>query len=178
MIRYTNVMISAFIDATPDKKPSDAKALARTLGGLVSATVEGLVRDVVLFAPAGDETARAIAEHSGGECRSRDEFASALTMARGEWLLMLEAGALLEQGWLEQVATHMQAGRDVARFARSPHAPRSFLAHYLTAERPLALGLLIPKAQALLVSRRASGMAELAASQRPRTLGASLRPAF
>jgi hypothetical protein len=171
-------MITAFIDTGQTGSTSDAKALARTLNGLVAATVDGLLRDVVLFAPAADEVARAFAEHSGGECRTHAEFPAALGAARGDWLLLLEAGVLLEPGWLEHVAAHVQGGREPACFSRSPHAPRPFFERYLKAERPLALGLLIPKAQAILLSRRASGMAELAAATRPSRLAASLRPAF
>ncbi|MCU0831627.1 MAG: hypothetical protein MUC58_08970 [Rhizobiaceae bacterium] len=167
-------MITAFVDAADDER-----AWARTLNGLVAATVEGLIREVVLIAGADDDISRRIADQSGAAIAVRDQFGAALKRARADWLLVLEGGVLLEPGWQEHVETHVQGAKQAACFTRSPHAPRPFLHHYLKAERPLALGLLIPKAQALLALNRlgdAISPVDLAVTARPRPLASSLRP--
>jgi hypothetical protein len=166
-------MITAIIDAGTDEK-----ALARTLNGLIGATVEGLVREVVLLAGADNAAALRMADQSGSACMAPQAFGSAVATARCEWLMLLEAGLLFEPGWMEHVATHVQASSQPVRFARSALAPRPLLARLFKAERPLALGLLIPKAQAAALTARAPTMAALAASTRPQSLMASVRPAF
>jgi hypothetical protein len=167
-------MITALVDAA-----SDERAWTRTLNGLIGATVEGLVREVVLLANADDETARRVADHSGAEVALRDQFFAAVSRARGDWLLVVEGGVLLEAGWQEAVETHMQNRSRAACFARSPHAPRSYFQRMLRPERPLALGLLMPKAAALVELNRigaSCGPAELTRAARPGAIAASLRP--
>ncbi|NJR13794.1 MAG: hypothetical protein HC779_05930 [Phyllobacteriaceae bacterium] len=112
-------MITAIIDAGTDEK-----ALVRTLKGLIAATVEGLMREVVLLAHGDNAAALRMADQSGSACVPPEAFGGAVAAARCDWLLLLEAGVLFEPGWMEHVATHVQASRQPVRFSRSALAPR------------------------------------------------------
>lgn len=169
-------MLTVLIEAGEDEA-----ALARTLNSLIAATIEGVVREVVLLGAADNAMARRLADQSGGAFRPMAELRQALAAARGEWLMLVEAGLLPEPGWLEHVATHVQAGVKAdgapVRFARSAHAPRGLAARLLKPERPLALGLIVSKAAAQRYAKEGGSFSSLAASFRARSLAASARPA-
>jgi hypothetical protein len=89
------------------------RALLRTLSMLVSASVAGVVRDVVV-ADAGshDETAK-IAELAGCALLVSDaplaaRLREAVTAARSAWLLLLPPGSALESGWGEETARFIE----------------------------------------------------------------------
>ena len=137
-------MLTVFILAN-----DDAKALTRTLNALVGATVDGLVRDVVMLGEPDNTTASILADDAGCTLIAPTQFASAVQSAKGDWLLLLEGGALLEQNWAEAASNHIQMQGGAAHFTRSPLAPRTLLKRLFQRERPLALGLLISKHAAL-----------------------------
>jgi hypothetical protein len=185
MFGYRFQMITAFVLTGPDDSQGlasasghDERALARTLNGLISAAVDGLVREVVLLADDSNQAARSMADHCGGTIVSTRDFAKAASAARGQWLLMLEAGAMLELGWLEHVSTHIQASIAPARFARSGLSPRPLWQRLFQPERALALGLLLAKAEAETLLSAANGPHAMAKKLRPRALAAAIRPAF
>ncbi len=166
-------MITTFILAR-----DDAKALTRTLNALIGATVEGLIREVVVVAETGNETAMKLADHAGCELIAVTQFAAAVHAAKGDWLMVLEAGSLLELGWAEAVSNHIQLGAGVARFTRSPLSPRGFLKRLFQSEQPLALGLLTQKRSTLALGNAALSTPEsLAKAAKPKPLSAALRPA-
>ena len=166
-------MITAFLLAN-----HDAKALTRTMNALIGATVEGLVREVVVIAETGDEAAAKLADHAGCELIISTKFAAAVQSAKGEWLMILQAGALPELGWAEAVSNHIQSGNGAARFTRSPLAERGLLKRLFQSEQPLALGLLIPKNVAHGFGNAANSTPEnLAKAAKPKRLSAALRPA-
>lgn len=89
------------------------RALLRTLAMLVSAAVEGAVRDVVV-ADAGsrDDTGK-IAELAGCAVLVSDaplagRLQEAVAAARGSWLLFLPPGSVLETNWSEEAARFIE----------------------------------------------------------------------
>lgn len=103
-------MLSALLLAPPFSNGTAPAlgAVVRTLGALVPAAVEGLVRDVTLLAPRGDEGLRAVAEHAG--CRLveadafRGGFAQALGTAKQSGVFAVRAGTAFDRGFLDEVA--------------------------------------------------------------------------
>ncbi len=166
-------MITAIILAS-----HDANALTRTLNALIGAAVEGLVRDVVVVASHDNEVAARLAEQAGCALVLPGAFATAVRAAKGEWLMLLQSGALPEPGWEEAVSHHIQSGGGAARFRRSPLAARAPLARLFQAEQALALGVIIEKRRALTLGEAALKTPEaLAKAARPKPLFAALRPA-
>lgn len=156
----------------------DAKAMTRTLNALIGATVDGIVRDVVVLADKQNEIAAKVADFSGCRLDEPDRFSKNVLEAKNDWLLILEAGAFLEEGWVERVSDFTASGRNAARFARSPLAARSIWLSLFQAEQPLALGLLVKRNYALQLERSAlTTPYELAKAIKPKAMAASLRPA-
>ena len=144
------------------------RLLARTLACLVSATVQGLVREVILVdGGSRDETAM-VAEETGAQfIRTPPGRASQLragaALARSDWLLFLDPGTALDPGWAAEVTSFMEAAEmrgglaleraAVFRFALDDAGPRARWSERLTALRGALLGL--PRGeQGLLISRR------------------------
>ena len=98
-------MLSVLIEMRDD----DAAGLATTLACLVPGAIDGLVREVVILDAGIGPQAREVAEHAGCTVRPSQELGDVVTGARGEWLLLLEAGAELLPGWIEIVARHVGA---------------------------------------------------------------------
>lgn len=89
------------------------EAVVRTLGALVSASVRGLVRDVVL---AGPQKANLgiIADHAGcssveGESEA-ERLRRALALVRAEDLLVLRPGYILETGFIDEIEDLLAEG--------------------------------------------------------------------
>jgi len=85
------------------------RALVHTLAMLVSASVAGVVRDVVIAdAGSSDETGK-IADIAGctllvSSAPLATRLQEAAGTARGNWLLFLRPGAVLEASWIEETA--------------------------------------------------------------------------
>jgi hypothetical protein len=170
-------MLSVFILAN-NNSLDEAKALTRTLNALISATVDGLVREVVVLAESTDEVAAKLADHAGCDLAPQTDFHARIHAAKGEWLLVLEGGALPEQGWAEAIGNHIESGKGAAHFTRSPLVQRKFIQRLFQRERPLALGLLIEKRTGLTLKDVALSSPEnLAKAASPKPLSAALRPA-
>ena len=166
-------MITAFIIAN-----DDAKALTRTLNALIGATVEGLVREVVLLAESNNATAEKLADEAGCLFGLPADFAKIVPAAKGDWLLVLEAGALPEHGWIETLENHVQANGTAARFTRSPLAKKSLRQKLFGQNTPLSLGLLVQKGAVLALGKSAySTPQSLVKAAKPKPLPAHLRPA-
>jgi glycosyltransferase involved in cell wall biosynthesis len=148
-------MVSVIIETR-----NDEEALARTLAGLVSGAVEGLVRDVIILDHGSSDHTREIADAAGCVFLADRPFADAVRQARGDWLLLLEPGSRLLDGWPEAVRDHIELLPGPARFTRSAiHRPR-FLTRVFGGNDPLSDGLLISKRQATaLLNDGRSGVA-------------------
>jgi hypothetical protein len=91
------------------------RLLVPTLAGLVTGSAEGLVREVVLADGGSSDDTRKIADLSGCEFLSgpADEgarLASAAAAARGDWLMFIDPGATLEEGWTREVRAFLVRG--------------------------------------------------------------------
>lgn len=145
------------------------EALARSLAALVPAAVEGFVREVIVCDRGSTDHTQYVAEHAGCHFLAHAGIAAGIHQAKGEWLLLLEPGARLAEGWTEEAAIHAARQTIPARFShgRADRAP--FLVRIFAAKRPLAEGLLITKRQALALSgkgRDAEGIARGLAAKR------------
>jgi glycosyltransferase involved in cell wall biosynthesis len=80
------------------------QVLVPTLAALVRGSAEGLVREVVLADGGSQDETRKIADAAGCEFLRgpQDEgtrLKQAATIARSGWLLFLDPGAVLDEGW-------------------------------------------------------------------------------
>ena len=125
------------------------RILVRTLACLVPGATAGLIREVIL-ADGGsrDETAD-IGDVAGcrflplpGPLGPRLDFAA--SSARGEWLLLVPAGAVLDPGWVT----------DVSQFI--DRAPEGMAAAFSAATPPHGQESLLRSLLAVLQARRAS----------------------
>jgi glycosyltransferase involved in cell wall biosynthesis len=145
------------------------EALARSLGALVPAAVEGFVREVIVCDRGSTDHTQYVAEHAGCHFLANGGIAAGIRQAKGEWLLLLEPGARLADGWTEEVAVHAAHQTSSARFSRVRSDRAPFLMRIFSARRPLAQGLLITKRQALALAsagRDAEGIARGLAAKR------------
>lgn len=151
-------MLSALVLAPPFSNGTAPAlgAVVRTLGALVPATVEGLVRDVILLAPHGDRGLRTVTEHAG--CRLveaeafRDGFVRALAIAKQPTVFAVRAGASFDRGFLDEVAGLLGPDRaaDGAPCFLLRQAPEGFAARILPDLAPVA---------GLIASRERMGVA-------------------
>ena len=164
-------MISVLINAS-----DDGRALTRTLNVLVTGAVNGLVRDVSIHDPLANPEIGLVADHAGCRHLTGTSLRDAIGSARSDWLLLLEAGAILEPGWADAVRAHILGSRIAVGFMRSPRAPRGWMERLLNRDRALALGVLLSRQQALELLREGSGLGELARRAAPRRLNATILP--
>lgn len=137
-------MLTVLIEVSND----DAGALAATLSRLVPAALDGFVREVVVLDAGIGPSARELAEDTGCSVCPVSRLSDVVAGARGQWLLLIEPGSLLEPGWMEEVdrrAREADAGERGAYFRRRGWAPSTWfsvgrfkrLAHGLLARRDL-----------------------------------------
>lgn len=145
---------------------NDEDGLARTLTSLVSAAVEGIVREVIVCDAGSTDSTQKVAEHAGCTFLSVANAGAAARQAKGEWLLLLEPGAKLVDGWTEAVAIHVDASHVAARFARSRHAPLSLMDRLFPRRKPLADGLIVARSVAIAQGERSAEAIAKAVSTR------------
>ncbi|GGA77084.1 glycosyl transferase family 2 [Brucella endophytica] len=162
-------MVSVIIETK-----NDEEALARTLAGLVSGAVEGLVRDVLVVDHGSSDHTRDVADAAGCVFLANKPFADAVRQARGDWLLLLEPGARLLEGWPEAVRDHIEVLPGPARFTRASINRPRFLARVFGRNDPLRDGLLISKRQATALLKPGCGGRDLARGLAMRKLKAEM----
>lgn len=169
--RYADRMLTVVIETR-----NEEEALARTLASLVGGSVEGVVREVMVHDRGSTDHTVLVADHAGCHLVQEGELAAGLKRAKGDWLLMLEPGARLMDGWTDAVLHHMSGQTTPARFTRSKIGRMPFLARLFMASRPLADGLLISKRQAVALLRPASELAAIGRGVSKRRLAAEIIP--
>jgi hypothetical protein len=103
-------MLSAVVLATDRSTPQSAssEAVVRTLSALVTAAIEGMVRDVTLACAGDSADLRKIADHAGCEIAEAIDpagvIAAGMASARGDMLLILRAGYAPQAGFIEEIA--------------------------------------------------------------------------
>lgn len=165
-------MLSAIVlyDATAAPSISPAEAMARTLGSLVRANVEGLLGDVSIAGPAGDGLAR-LADHAGCRLIEAETEAgwlhAAIAAAGRPRILLLRSGFAPQEGFVDEAEDlprrRPASGREVAVLRA---APGDFLQRLFPAAAPAA-GLIAPRERALAARARRFG--ELVQALRPAT---------
>jgi hypothetical protein len=126
-------MLSTIVFCAEETERSARRApleiLARTLGSLVAANVEGLLGDVAIAGPAGLGLG-VVADHAGcamieGVCEE-DWLGLALEAARGPDLLLLRSGYAPEAGFIEEAGDFLADAGEGERMARLHAAPATF----------------------------------------------------
>ncbi len=141
---------------------NDEEGLARTLASLVGGAVEGLVREVIVCDAGSTDQTHYVAEHAGCHYLAQGGIAAGIKLAKGDWLLLLEPGARLAEGWIAEVGAHIARQTMAARFSRSRSTRTPFLARVLSRNRALAEGLLISVRQASTLAKSAGSAEALA----------------
>ncbi|MBO6718955.1 MAG: glycosyl transferase family 2 [Rhizobiaceae bacterium] len=162
-------MLSVVIETKNDEDP-----LARTLSSLVTAAVEGAVREVIVCDLGSTDQTHHVAEHAGCTFLTSGGIASAIGKAKSEWLLVMEPGARLLEGWAEHVADHTSRQTMAARFSRARTDRAPFLSRVFSSKRALADGLVITKRQAASLARNGQGAEALARGLATRRLPAQI----
>ena len=165
-------MISVIIETR-----DHAEQLARTLGSLVPAAVEGFVRDVLARDLGSAYETRKVCDHAGARWLGECELADAIKAARCDWLLLLAPGARMIDGWIEPAAMHMEKLTSPARFTRSRASRPGLFARLKAGPDPLAEGLLIHRKQALALARPGIDAKALARGLASRRLSGEIAPA-
>ena len=153
---------------------NDEEGLARTLASLIGAVVEGAVRDVIVCDVGSTDQTRYVAEHAGCHFMAEGGIAAGITAAKGDWLLIVEPGARLLEGWTEPVVAHLNGSTMPARLSRSRGDRLPFLARMLSANRALAQGLVITKRRAAALAKNAHSAEALARGLAVKTLAAEI----
>lgn len=100
-------MLSAIIAVRHEEE-----ALVRTLASLVPAVAEGMLHDAAII-DSGDVPGIAAIADAAGCRRFEGEPAQALAMAlsaaRGQWVLSLAPGVVLEAGWFREAAEFVRS---------------------------------------------------------------------
>ena len=139
-------MLTAIVLANSQEKQGLARRApeeaARTLAFLVSAAVQGLVRDAVLI---GEDSAalRYVADYAGctlvGEADPTKALAEALAAARSEHVFLLKAGYAAETPLMDEIRDFLEFGRGrggVCGLVRE--VPGGFVQRLLPGMSPLA----------------------------------------
>ena len=128
-------MLSVIISTRDDERGTVA-----TLAALVPGATAGLVADVLMLDAGANPAMRQIADAAGCEflvspadddAQAGNGLLLAAQRTRSPWLLFLQAGAVLQQGWIEETTAFIESASDarrargaVFRFARSHYAQR------------------------------------------------------
>lgn len=152
---------------------NDEEGLARTLASLIGGAVEGLVRDVVVCDTGSTDQTHRVADRAGCHYVSGG-IAAAIGQAKGEWLLLLEPGARLAEGWIDEVAAHTARQSMPARFSRARGSRAPFLSRVFSGNRALAEGLVISKRQAAALSKNARNAEAIARGLATKRLAAEI----
>jgi hypothetical protein len=154
-----------------------AEDLARTLGSLVPAAVEGFLRDVTVRDLGSADETRRVCDHAGARWLESGEISEAIKSARCDWILFLAPGARLLDGWIEPASIHIQKLTSPARFSRSRAQKLGLFARFKGGPDALAEGLLIHRKQALALARAGMNAQSLARGLASKRLSGEIAPA-
>ena len=162
-------MLTVLIDAA-----EDPNGLALTLSTLVAGAVEGLVREVVVIDRGLDDATRKVADHAGCRIVSGETLPAIVGAAKGDWLLLLEPGARLVDGWIDEVVAHVSKSSLPGRFSRTAGSRVPLFSRAFSRPTALAEGLLIAKARAAALAKSTGTAEALARGLATKRLGAEI----
>lgn len=153
--RYLLRMISVVIPTL-----NAESGLPRTLAPLVPATVNGLIREVIIVDGGSEDKTREIADEAGATLvkaeRGRGhQLAAGAKAAQSDWLLFLHADTVLTDTWEENVSKHVAGETTNAaafRFALDDDTARARIMESLVSLRCAVFALPYGD-QGLLISR-------------------------
>ncbi len=166
--RYSAKMLSVLIETRDDEE-----GLARTLASLIGGAVEGVVRDVIVCDTGSTDQTHRVADHAGCHFVAGG-IGAGIRQAKGDWLLLLEPGARLAEGWIDDVVAHTARQTMPARFSRARGSRTPFLSRVFQGNRALAEGLVISKRQAAALSKNAHSAEALARGLATKRLDAEI----
>ncbi|MCL6706113.1 hypothetical protein M8R20_03770 [Pseudomonas sp. R2.Fl] len=153
--------------------------LAQTLAGLVSGAVEGLVSDVVVLDRGSKDGTLRVAEAAGCRFYMHWDMRDIVRSARGEWLLLVEPGARLQHGWIDELSEYIAFNKGPACFSPARAHRRPF---YLRIARrllpPLETGFLLPKRQALALAKSDMDLVGLTRGLKANQLSSEMIPSW
>ena len=152
--------------------------LAQTLSVLVAGAVEGLVSDVIVLDHGSTDGSSVVADAAGCRFYQQWDIKDVLGAARGEWLLLIEPGARLGQGWVDEVAEYVALNKAPARFSESRLYRLPFYRRLTRSTPLLENGLLIPKRQAQGLAGEGRELLQLARGHKPRRLVSEIIPSW
>ena len=150
--------------------------LAHTLAALVPGAVEGLVSDVIVLDNGSRDGSARVADAAGCRFVGEWDLADILRTARGEWLMLLEAGARPQPGWVEDVLEYAALAKAPAKFSPSRSFRKPFFKRWTRIDA-LELGLVMPKRQAAALAKPGMSLSALANTLSARKLRSELIPA-
>ena len=150
----------------------NSDALAATLASLVGAAVEGVVREVIVCDAGACNRTELVADHAGCLYLQKSRASDGIMQAKSQWVLLLEPGARLADGWMEGLVVLHGAGKQAARFTCTRQSRPSWLERLRQGRRPLREGLIIQKEEALLTGQEVA--AEIARATRTRRLDSEI----
>lgn len=169
-------MSSSMLSVVIETRNQDV-ALARTLASLVGGAVEGLVREVIVCDHGStDETSR-VAEQAGCLFIAGQGAEAGIRQARSDWLLLLEPGARLMDGWMDDVMSHAEGASGAARFTPVRQSKIAGIMRWFRLRGSLAEGLMITRREALALMDRSDNVGSIARSVSSRRLGAGIMAA-
>lgn len=145
-------MITAVIRAN-----RDAEALAATLSVLIPAVAQGVIGHAVVIDDADDAAVARLADETGASyvkvknvAKNGEVWSCGVAQARGDWVILLEAGDLPEPQWTPSIERHLltAATRPALMPLSGVAALREWGAVSLRS-RGVRAGLLAPKKQIL-----------------------------
>lgn len=169
---YADAMLTVLIE-TRDQE----EQLARTLASLVGGAVVGIVRDVIVRDLGSTDQTKRVADHAGCRWMAEYDIAACIGQARADWLLLLEPGARLMEGWMDEVAEHLGQDNRPACFSPMRVNRKSLLSRMFSRATPLSAALLISRNQALERLKPGDSTADLAKGLSMRRLHAGIVPA-
>ncbi|MHA7969969.1 glycosyl transferase [Rhizobium sp. CAU 1783] len=152
--------------------------LAQTLSVLVAGAVEGLVSDVVVLDHGSRDGSSRVADAAGCRFHVQWDLKDVLRSVRGEWVLLVEAGARPLHGWIDEIGEYVALNKTPARFSPSRHHRRPFYQRIVRRLPPLECGLLLPKRQAIALAKSGMALGQLAAGQKSARLASEILPAW
>jgi hypothetical protein len=160
-------MITALVRAE-----HSAEALAVTLSALVSAVAEGLVGDAIVLSaqPNGDAMliADALGAHFAQLEDGDDPWRKGASYARGDWVLCLDAGDVLSEGWIRAMERFIALSPPERRIGRFPRRASTWMESMSLQWRGLVAGGVVRAGDVV----RRSALLEGGRCGRPARIGA------